>query len=78
MRELLDEIGLGGERLLFFHLAASGEADATFGRGPNGSSPDTQLNQEELGSPLAEIRERVMVGLGVVQPSPLRQDRASV
>ena len=78
VRELLDEIGLGGERLLFFRLAASPEANTTLGRGPKGSSPDTQLNQEELGSRLAEVCERVMVGLGAVQPSPLRQDRASV
>ena len=68
VRELLDEIGLGGERLLFLHLAA----------GPKGFSPDTQLNQEEFGSRLAEVCERVMVGLGAVQPSPLRQNRAGV
>jgi len=69
VRGLLDEIGLGGERLLFFHPAAGG---------PKRSSPDTQLNQEELSSRLAEICERVTVGLGAVQPSPLRQNRASV
>ena len=78
MRELLDEIGLGGDRLLFFDLATSQQAITTPDRGPNDSSPSTRLNQEELGSRLAEICERVMVGLGAVQPSPLRQNRASV
>jgi len=78
VRELLDEIGLGGHRLLFVDLATSQQAIITPDRGPNDSSPSTRLNEEELGSRLAEICERVMVGLGAVQPSPLRQNRAGV
>jgi hypothetical protein len=78
VRGLLDEIGLGGERLLVFHLAASPQPDVTPGRGPNGSSPVTQLNQEEVATRLAEIRKRVVAGLSALQPSPLRQNRATV
>jgi hypothetical protein len=67
VRELLDEIGLGGERLLVFHLAASGQED-----GP----PGTQPNREESGSRLAGICQTVVAGLGALQPNPLRQDGA--
>jgi len=74
VRELLNEIGLGGQRLLVFHLAASGQADAPPGRPPKGPSPGRQLNQKEL----AEIFEMVVAGLGALQPSPLRQDKATV
>jgi len=78
VRRLLDEIGLGSERLLVFHLAASPKALATLGRGPNGPSPGSQLNQEEIASRLAEIRDAVAAGIGALQPSPLRQNRATV
>jgi len=78
VRDLLDEIGLGGERLLFFHAGGLPQAVATLRRGPNGSSPDARLNQEEIASRLAEIRERAVAELGAVQPSPLRQNRVAV
>jgi coenzyme F420-reducing hydrogenase delta subunit len=71
VRELLDEIGLGGQRLLVFRLAGSGEADATLGRPSNGPSPDKQES-------LTEIFETVVAGLGALQPNPLRQDKATV
>ena len=76
VRDLLDEIGLGAERLLVFHLAASPQGDATLGHGPNGGSPSAQLNQEEAGVRLAEVREMVVAGLGALPPSPLRQGEA--
>ena len=74
VRELLNEIGLGGQRLLVFHLATSGQEDATLERPPKGPSPGKQLNQESL----AAIFEMVMAGLGALQPNPLRQDKATV
>jgi len=74
VRQLLNEIGLGGQRLLVFHLAAAGQEEATLGRPPKDPSPSKQLTQESL----AEIFEMVMAGLGAMQPNPLRQDQATV
>ena len=74
VRLLLNEIGLGGQRLLVFHLATPGQEEATLGRPPKDPSPGKQLNQESL----AEIFEMVMAGLGALQPNPLRQDKATV
>jgi coenzyme F420-reducing hydrogenase delta subunit len=70
VRELLDEIGLGGQRLLLYHLAASGKENATPGRPPKDPSPGKQES-------LTEIFEMVVAGLGAMQPNPLRQDKAS-
>ena len=74
VRELLNEIGLGGQRLLVFHLATSGQEDATLERPPKGPSPGKQLNQESL----AAIFEMVMAGLGALPPSPLRKGKDTV
>ena len=74
VRELLNEIGLGGQRLLVFHLAAPGQAEATLGPPPKSPSPGKQLNQGSL----AEIFDIVVAGLGAIQPNPLRQDKATV
>jgi len=71
VRELLNEIGLGGQRLLVFRLAASGQADATLGYPPKDPSPGKQES-------LAEIFETVVAGLGALQPNPLRQDSAAI
>jgi len=78
VRELLDEIGLGGQRLLIFHVAASAPADATLGGPQNGPSPGSQPSEGDFGSRAAETCERVMARLGALQPTPLRQDRAAV
>jgi len=77
VRELLDEIGLGGERLLLFDLAASAQLDAMLGhvlKGPPGTRP----NQKEDGSREAEIYDMVMAGLGALQPSPLWQSKGTI
>jgi len=74
VRELLNEIGLGGQRLLVFHLAAPGQEKATPGRPQKDPSPGKQVNQESL----AEIFDIVVAGLGAIQPNPLRLDKATV
>jgi coenzyme F420-reducing hydrogenase delta subunit len=74
VRGLLNEIGLGGQRLLVFHLAAAGQEEATHGRAPKAPSPGKQPNHESL----AEIFDIVVAGLGAIQPNPLRQDKAAV
>ena len=65
VKELLDEIGLGGDRLLVFHLAAAQDDSAL-----------TQLNQKDDGSRAAEIRDMVLARLGALQPTPLGQGKA--
>ena len=76
--KLLDEIGLGSQRLMVFHLGDSAQDHPT----PEGTLPDlsppTQLNQEELGSQLAAIYETVAARLGALPPNPLRQDGSTV
>jgi hypothetical protein len=74
VRGLLNEIGLGGQRLLVFHLAAAGQEEATPGRPEKGPSLGKRVNQESL----AEIFDMVVAGLGAIQPNPLRQDKAAV
>ena len=71
VRELLDEIGLGGQRLLVYHLAAPGQECAMLGRPPKAPPPNTQES-------LAEIFEMVVARLGALQPNPLRHDKATV
>jgi coenzyme F420-reducing hydrogenase delta subunit len=75
VRQLLDEIGLGGERLMVFRLAASAQEDGTLGHLPADPSPDTQLNKVKVGSQVAEIHDMVMARLGALQPNPLGQGK---
>ena len=70
VKGLLDEIGLGGHRLLVYHLAASGQESATPGRPANDPSPGKQES-------LAEIFGMVVAGLRVLPPNPLRQDKTT-
>jgi coenzyme F420-reducing hydrogenase delta subunit len=75
---LLDEIGLGSQRLMVFHLGDSAQDHPTPGGAPPDLSPPTQLNQEELASRLAAIYETVAARLGALPPNPLRQDGSTV
>lgn len=77
VRELLDEIGLGRQRLLLFHLAAPAQEITPFGHAPNGSSPGMPPSREEVASRPLEICEMVMAELGALQPNPLRQGKAA-
>ena len=69
VRKLLDEIGLGGERLIVLHAAAP--ALPTSGNGtdpqPHGRVPDSQT----------AVPEMMMAGLGALRPSPLRRREAA-
>jgi coenzyme F420-reducing hydrogenase delta subunit len=64
VRGLLDEIGLGGHRLLVFHPADAAQNDDKLARAGNHESP-------------AAMRDMVAAGLAL-QPSPLRQEKAGV
>jgi coenzyme F420-reducing hydrogenase delta subunit len=76
--KLLDEIGLGSQRLMVFHLGDSTPDPVA----PGGASPDlplrAQVNLEELGSQVATICETVAARLGTLPPNPLRQDGSTV
>ncbi len=72
VRQLLDEIGLGGERLMVFPLADSAPADGTLGGVQEGSSRRAQLNGDEAGS-RAALCDMLIARLDALQPNPLGQ-----
>lgn len=78
VKELLDELGLGSERLMIFHLPGSAREDMTLALNPREGSPATELSQEELGSRLAAICGTVMAKLDALEPNPLAQGEATV
>jgi F420-non-reducing hydrogenase iron-sulfur subunit len=71
VRELLDELGLGSERLMLFHLPGSAHEDMTLGWAPRDGSPGKQLSEEELASRLAAVCEKVMAKVNALEPNPL-------
>jgi hypothetical protein len=75
---LLDEIGLGGERLMLVHLAGSVQGNQTPGHVPEHPSLRKKLNQDESASGLAAAGEMVSARLDVLSPNPLRGNRAAV
>ena len=77
VKELLDELGLGSERLMVFHLPGSAREDMTLGLDPGDGSCPPQLNQEELRSGLAATYEKVMAKLDGLEPNPLRRGGAT-
>lgn len=78
VRQLLDELGLGSERLMLFHLPGSAHEDMTLGWAPRDGSPARQLNEEELGLRLAAVYEKVIAKVDALGPNPLIQRNASV
>jgi len=76
--KLLDEIGLGSQRLMVFHLGDSACEDPTAGGVPADRSPGTEPNEEEAGSRLTAIYEMVAARLGTLPPNPLHQDGSTV
>ncbi len=68
VRSILREIGLGGERLLFFTLPGTAAEDMALGAGepaPARASPD-------MAALIAAIRDRVVATIEVLPPSALR------
>jgi coenzyme F420-reducing hydrogenase delta subunit len=70
VRSILDEVGLGRERLLLFYLPGTAAEDMVFsaGRAVPVSSPDATQAQA------AEIREAVLRTLDGLTPTPLDSD----
>ena len=69
LRSLLDEIGLGGERLLLFSLPGSASQDLALTSGLS----TTQLTQDQVNTKIGIIRNRVMDALQSCPPNPMAQ-----
>jgi coenzyme F420-reducing hydrogenase delta subunit len=69
LRSILDEIGLGANRLMLFHLPGTASEDMALAMGwlAPARSP------EDLEARLAAIRDRVMQALKSLPPNPLHE-----
>jgi F420-non-reducing hydrogenase iron-sulfur subunit len=67
VRGILDEVGLGGERLMLFHLHGTAAEDMarTLGR------PQPVFLPETAATEVAAIREAVLLALATLTPTPL-------
>jgi hypothetical protein len=67
--KMLDEIGLGRQRLMLFHLPGSAKQDMALGAAadPGATSP------EELTKQMRAIRDEVAARLGALPDSPMRK-----
>ncbi len=70
VRALLDELGLGGERLLMFHLPGSAQEDMAAGCGECPASGDAREGQ--AAALLAAIAKEIAAKLEALGASPLR------
>ena len=71
LRSILDEIGLGGERLMLFHLPGTAAEDMALA---SGRTVET-LDAAALDAQVAAIRGRVVKALRTLPPNPQRKDR---
>ncbi len=71
LRSILDEIGLGGERLMLFHLPGTAAEDMAIEAGRTADAPAP----EALDALAGAIREQVMEALRGLSPDPLRMAR---
>ncbi|MCY3024264.1 MAG: hydrogenase iron-sulfur subunit [Planctomycetota bacterium] len=72
VRQLLDDIGLGGERLLMFQLPGSAKEDMAMGCQPTTHGPDARATEEVAGR-LKAIADEIAGSLKTLGLSPLRQ-----
>lgn len=78
VRGLLDELGLGGDRLMLFNLPGSAREDMTLASGAGNGGAGTRIDQEELSSRLAAIGREVLAQIEALGPSPLRRGTTAV
>jgi nicotinamide mononucleotide adenylyltransferase len=71
IRSLLDEIGLGGERLLLFHLPGTAAEDMALAYGRTVEAPAPA----DVDAQAAAIRESVLRTLRDLPPNPLGEAR---
>jgi coenzyme F420-reducing hydrogenase delta subunit len=74
LRALLDEVGLGGERVLLFHLPGSANGDTALGAAR--PAPICAVGPGD--ARLAAIREEVLRALDGITPNPLYTGPAAV
>ena len=67
VRAILDEVGLGGERLLLFHLPGTAAEDMALARGKAGAGLLAEAARREV----AAIRDGGAAGPGDLTPTPL-------
>lgn len=67
VRDILDQIGLGGGRLLHFHLPGSATQDMALGAGTQAPTTST----DDLDARIAAIRDSVLQSLDGLTPNPL-------
>jgi uncharacterized small protein (DUF1192 family) len=73
---MLQEIGLGGGRIMLFHLPGSAREDMALGAA-DGSPAGQLLSQQELDRRIRQIREEVIARLKTLAPNPLRSAATS-
>jgi coenzyme F420-reducing hydrogenase delta subunit len=73
LRSILDVIGLGGQRLMLFHLPGTAAEDMALAAG----RPAPACDSEALDAQAAAIRDQVVEALAALPPSPLHQARAA-
>ena len=69
LRSLLDEIGLGADRLMLCHLPGTASEDMALAMG----RPAPARSSENLEARLAAIRDQVMQALDRLPPNPLHE-----
>jgi len=72
VRGLLNEAGLGGERLLMFHLPGTAREDMAAAFSAQGRPDRGEASRTPIPSPLEAIRDEIMARLESLGPSPLR------
>jgi hypothetical protein len=73
LRSMLDAIGLGGRRLLLFHLPGTAAEDMALAAG----RPAPACAPEELNAQAAAIRDQVVEALAALAPNPLHRAPAA-
>jgi F420-non-reducing hydrogenase iron-sulfur subunit len=68
IQAILEEIGLGEERLLLFFLPGSAEEDMLVTTGQKAEMPDPESLKQKIDS----IREQTVKALDILPPNPLR------
>ncbi len=67
VRGILDEVGLGAERLMLFHLPGTAAEDLALTAGKTHAVPPSEAAQAEM----TAIREAVLLALETLTPTPL-------
>jgi coenzyme F420-reducing hydrogenase delta subunit len=69
LRSILNAIGLGGQRLMLFHLPGTAAEDMALAAG----RPAPACDCEALAAQAAAIRDQVVEALAALPPNPLHQ-----